>query len=361
MPLEDLVNNLPSMVGYWDKNLCNVYCNKAYEIFFNLSPNEIKGKHIRHVIGETLYEKNLPYLLGVLNGETQSFTRDIPVASGDIRHTQADYLPVFDEKNEVKGFYVLVTDVTQLKKIEKEKEELYQRLIQNSKMIVLGEMAGGIAHEINNPLSIISMNANILTEMLEQDSYDDEKAKKMLSIIQSTSNRIAKIVNGLLHFAREQTNESITRATLKSIIDDALSFCFEKLKKRNIDVIVEPYDEGLELRCSPVQISQVLLNLIHNSAEAMDSSPEKRLLININERTNFVDISVSDTGKGIDPDIADKIMQPFFTTKEAGKGVGLGLSIAKGIVEKHKGQLKLTSNAKNTTFVISLPKLLREY
>lgn len=110
-----------------------------------------------------------------------------------------------------------------------------------------------------------------------------------------------------------------------------------------------------------MQISQVLLNLINNAADAIADLPEKKITLKIKKVTHFVEISVVDSGLGIDPAIAEKMMQPFFTTKEVGKGTGLGLSISKGIVEKHKGFISFDFNAKNTTFVISLPKAQGKY
>lgn len=207
MLLEALINNLPSMVGYWDKNLCNVYSNNAYKNFFNKSPDEIVGKHIRDVIGDDLFFKNKVYIERVLKGEHVLFERDIPTPGGQVRSTQAEYIPVFSQDQTVAGFYVLVTDVTNIKKVEKEKEELYQKLIQNSKMVVLGERAGGVAHEINNPLSIIDVNLSVLSEMCQARAFDYKKAERIVSTLENTTKRISKIVSGLLHFSRERSED----------------------------------------------------------------------------------------------------------------------------------------------------------
>lgn len=361
MHLQALVNNLPSMIGYWDKNLCNVFCNDTYYKFFKKTPQQIKGMHMRDLLGPETYEKNLPYLNRALKGERVSFEREFIMPMGEVRSLQVEYVPVLEEDLSLSGFYVMVTDVTNLKKVEKEKDELYQKLLQNSKMVVLGEMAGGIAHEINNPLSIISMNISMLQEMMVAAQSDPERCKKMLSTVQSTTDRIAKIVAGLLHFARESTDDPFITVKIKSVLDETLSFCAEKLKKRRVDLTILPFDEKLEIECSPVQISQVLLNLISNSTDAVEGTLVKTITINIGDRGHFIEISISDTGSGIHPKIVDKIMQPFITTKDAGKGTGLGLSISKGIVEKHKGNLRLDWRAENTTFVISLPKVQSQH
>lgn len=361
MLLEALVNDLPSMVGCWDKNLHNVYSNNAYKVFFKKSPEEIKGKHIRDVLGDELFFKNKPFIERVLKGESVSFERDIPVGEGKVRTTQAEYIPVFSADKSVEGFYVLVTDITHLKQVEKEKEDLYQKLVQNSKMVVLGELSGGIAHEINNPLSILDVNIALLTEVINAPDFDKAKAGKIISNLDNTTKRISKIVSGLLHFARERSDDPLVATTFKQILDDTLALCGEKLKKRRIDFSVAPFDHGLTIECAPVQISQVLLNLISNAADAISDLPEKKITVRVNESAHFMEVLITDSGFGIEPAVADKMMQPFFTTKEVGKGTGLGLSISKGIIEKHKGFISLDRNAKNTTFVISLPKVQGKY
>jgi PAS domain S-box-containing protein len=361
MLLEELVNNLPSMVGYWDNNLLNVYSNNAYKIFFNKSPESIVGKHIRDVIGDDLFFKNKPYIERALKGEHTLFERDISLPDGSVRSTQAEYIPVKSKNGSVEGFYVLVTDISPVKKVEKEKEELYQKLVQNSKMVVLGEMAGGIAHEINNPLSIIDVNVSLLSEMLKTNNLDLGRMEKVVAMLENTTRRISKIVNGLLHFSRERSDDPYVLSRFKDILEETMTFCAEKIKKRKIDFIVEPYNEDLLIECAPVQISQVLLNLISNAADAITDLPEKKIVVSLKEGAHFIEILIMDSGHGIDPVIADKMMQPFFTTKETGAGTGLGLSISKGIVEKHKGFIGLDRNAKNTTFVISLPKVQGKY
>lgn len=361
MLLEALVNDLPSLIGCWDQNLHNVYSNNAYKIFFKGSPEEIKGKHMRDVLGDELFFKNKPFIERALKGENVIFERDMAALSGDVRQMQVQYIPRVKAGKTFDGFYVLINDITHLKNVEKEKEELYQKLVQNSKMVVLGELAGGIAHEINNPLSIIDVNLSLLSELLKSSDNDRAKIEKVLGNIDATTKRISKIVNGLLHFARERSDDPHVTIKFQEILDDTLAFCAEKIKKRRIELVLEPFDKDLVLQCAPVQISQVLLNLISNAADAISDLPEKKITLKVKESAHFLEIFIIDSGFGIDPAIADKMMQPFFTTKEVGKGTGLGLSISKGIVEKHKGFISLDRNAKNTTFVISLPKVQGNY
>jgi PAS domain S-box-containing protein len=132
-----MLNALPAMVGYWDSDLRNRMANDAYIDYFGKTPQEMRGMHIRDVLGEELYEKNLPYIEGALAGETQLFDREIPTPSGEVRYTQASYIPdVVD--GEVRGFFVLVTDITERRRIEEEIEQSRARLAEAERVARMG-------------------------------------------------------------------------------------------------------------------------------------------------------------------------------------------------------------------------------
>lgn len=353
--IRKMLDNFPAMIGYWDKELKNKFSNSAYLKFFNLTSSEIHNRHIKDILGEELFEKNLPYLTGVLNGKEQFFNREIQSSDGTKAYAYVMYFPDIID-NEVVGFYVLLTDLSRLKVLEQEKDDIYQKLIQSNKMIALGEMASGIAHEINNPLSIIIMNSNFAREMLDDYNMDRAKLLNYITIIQSTSKRIQKIVSGLQYFSQDNTESDYRLVSLLSIIEDTNSFCMEKFKSKKILFSFSKVDKDLCIECDPILISQVLLNLLNNAADAIAYNEQKWISLIVKENTGHVEVLIKDSGKGISSEIANKIMQPFFTTKDSGKGVGLGLSISKGIIEKHKGTLQLDESTENTTFIIKLPK-----
>jgi PAS domain S-box-containing protein len=132
-----MLNALPAMVGYWDSDLRNRMANNAYVYYFGKAPAEMRGVHIRDLIGEDLYEKNLPYIEGALAGETQLFDREIPIPSGEVRYTQASYIPDTVE-GEVRGFFVLVTDITERRRIEEEVEQSRARLAEAERVARMG-------------------------------------------------------------------------------------------------------------------------------------------------------------------------------------------------------------------------------
>jgi C4-dicarboxylate-specific signal transduction histidine kinase len=178
--------------------------------------------------------------------------------------------------------------------------------------------------------------------------------KSELGRIDQTALRIARIVRGLKAFSRESAKDPKEVIKISSVINDALDLCGEKLKYHAIDVRLKELGD-IEIACRPTQISQVLVNLLGNSFDAIQNLNEKWIEIKVEKYGTMLSISVTDSGRGIPADVAQKIMHPFFTTKEVGKGTGLGLSISKGLIEDHGGRFFLDSTSPNTRFVIELP------
>lgn len=235
-------------------------------------------------------------------------------------------------------------------------EEEKAKTIHASKLSTLGEMAGGIAHEINNPLAIIHGYAEILTRQLSKDAINIEKLKDVALKIQKTINRIEKIVKSLRSYARDGSKSGFLPCDVRNIVDETLSLCMEKLKSRNIQLIYDPSSDPVILKCQEVQISQVILNLLQNSVDAIEAqTTQKWIKIELFFHPNICQIRITDSGLGIPAHLQDKIFQPFFTTKEIGKGTGLGLSISSSIVRDHGGQFFYDKNHPNTSFVIEIP------
>lgn len=236
--------------------------------------------------------------------------------------------------------------------------EQQQSLVATSKMSALGEMAGGVAHEINTPLTVISMRIEFMEEALISGKTETIDFMKSIVAIKQTTQRIAKIVQGLRSFARDGSQAPMTSTLVSQLIDDTLSFCNQKFSSHGvvIEVIRNADFEKLEIECRTIELSQVLLNLLNNAYDAIENCSEKWIQIGVCENNDNVEISVTDAGTGLPKEIQDKLMQPFFTTKEIGKGTGLGLSISKGIINSHNGQLFLDTKCANTKFTISLPK-----
>ncbi|MBC7538901.1 MAG: GHKL domain-containing protein [Bacteriovorax sp.] len=233
-------------------------------------------------------------------------------------------------------------------------EEQRKLAIQSAKLSSLGEMASGIAHEINNPLTIISALAMTIKRPTSEIE-SDKKLNDSLDKIIKTVDRIAKIIKGLRTFARDSFNDPAVAISIKHIIDSILDLCGERLKNNGIALRIIPFQD-LIIECREVQIVQVIMNLLNNSLDALEDTNGKWIEIKITDMGDRVTIAISDSGKKIPEAIIQKMMQPFFTTKAVGKGTGLGLSISKGIIESHNGRFTIDSNAIHTTFIIELPK-----
>lgn len=224
------------------------------------------------------------------------------------------------------------------------------------KLASMGEMTASIAHEINNPLAILVTKATLMKAMNEKGTLTKERITTDLEKLKGTAERIAKIIKGLKSLSRNAEADPFEKVSVKKIVDEALVFCTDRLKERNTELKVHNnIDE--EVSCREVQISQVIINLVNNSSDAILELPEKWIEIEVskNESKKMVVIAITDSGKGIPPEIAKKLMTAFFSTKGVGKGTGLGLSISKKILQEHGGDLRLDQSYHHTRFVIELP------
>jgi len=236
-------------------------------------------------------------------------------------------------------------------------ESQTQKIAISAKMSALGEMAGGMAHEINNPMGIIHARASDLMEAAaEKETVPSIMVLSTMEKIRNTASRVTKITMGLRKFARETRGDSATQTGVKEILEETLPFCMERLKQNSVELRVAPVESSLRIDCRPTEISQVILNLLNNAVDAVRPLAEKWVELNVRNAGKDVEISVTDSGGGIPEKIRDKMGQPFFTTKEVGHGTGLGLSISKGIVEAHGGHLSLDAQCEHTRFVVTLPK-----
>lgn len=238
-----------------------------------------------------------------------------------------------------------------------ELEKSREKAAESARMAALGEMAGGIAHEINNPLAIIKASAEQLMKVAESPAIPQDAVNRLAERINRVSDRIAKIVTGLRTFAREGKGDPIEHTDLVRVVSETLEFCVSRFKENGIEVSIHPLPEDFFVNGRPVQISQVLLNLLNNAHDALRAgeADDSRIEIFGWKKGEWIELHVVDNGPGISDAVRDRIMQPFFTTKEVGKGTGLGLSISLSIMEDHKGSLTLDSSAKPTRFIMRFP------
>ncbi len=255
--------------------------------------------------------------------------------------------PIFNDAKELMGFVGISEDVTERKKQE-------EKMITSARLASLGEMAAGIAHEINNPLTIIAAQAANLKKLNLNFEHNAEAIQQKLEGIEKMVHRIADIIRGLKSFSRDSTQDEMRRVRLMETLEETLGFCSQRFKNSGVNLVVSG-EATLVVRGKAAQISQIILNLLNNAYDAVKTSAEKKVEILIKTANGMAEISVVDSGPGVPPSFQDKIMQPFFTTKEVGEGLGLGLSISRGIAHAHGGELVLTSSGSPTCFTLRLP------
>jgi PAS domain S-box-containing protein len=268
----------------------------------------------------------------------------------------AVFSPIWDEDHCVLGGLCVVRDVSERKLRDELVQSQQEKLVHASRMKVLGEMAAGIAHEINTPVTTIILKANELKSLAARSPELSDQILPIASKVSQTSQRIGEIVRGLKAFAREPGDEPFSLARVRSIIQETLALCESRFKSHAISIELDHPETEIDLECRPVQIIQVLLNLMNNSYDALSALDEGRIVLRVSDHGKMVQIQVLDDGPGIPSHFLPKLMQPFATTKEQGKGTGLGLSISKGIVESHRGSLVHDPREEQTSFSIWLPK-----
>jgi signal transduction histidine kinase len=236
-------------------------------------------------------------------------------------------------------------------------DQLRANKFQNEKLASLGQMAGGIAHEINNPLAIISASAVLIRKMLQKGIQDSDRYMKQLDDIDRTVTRITKIISGLRNISRDTSQEELVMAPISEAITDAIAICSERFKNHGIELTCDLSQREFQIPIHHlrVQISQVFFNLLSNSFDAIEGMDPAWVRIEAKTDSEHLFIRFTDSGHGISKEVVDKIFQPFFTTKEVGKGTGLGLSLCDSLLKLHNGRLFVDSQSSNTCFVVQLP------
>ncbi len=258
----------------------------------------------------------------------------------------------------------VLRDITERRQMERQLDEQRTRQVAASRLASLGEMAGGMAHEINNPLAIISGYASRVRDLIDglqvSNSNDDHKAKnraiEIASRIEATTLRIATIVKGLKSIARDGSQDEKELVDAISVIDETLGLCVENFKNEGVTMETD-LKANLPIMCRRVQISQVLLNLLTNAffAVGLQDGGKKIIRITASRAGEVVQIAIEDSGPGVPQHAKEKIFEPFYTTKPVGKGTGLGLSIAASLVRDHGGTIFLDEESPRTRFVLNLP------
>jgi len=263
---------------------------------------------------------------------------------GSWRNMRASASPLFDAENKLSGAIVSVRDVTLEKKLE-------QQIIQSERLAAMGQMIGGFAHELNNPLTSILWMSELL-----QEGEAPESVRKQMVVLQQQARRAAEIVQNLMYFSRPPAPGK-SPIDLGELVQRTLHLHAYSLRKSNITVDFLKEASIPAVRGDAHQLMQVFLNLILNSEQAMREVRDRGTLrIRIEKNEKSVAVTFQDDGPGISPEILPNIFDPFYTTKRPGRGTGLGLSICKAILREHSGNVEAASGpGGGAVFTVTLP------
>lgn len=333
-----------------------IYISPAYEQIWGRSCEELYKNPLSFL--DAIHPEDKPKILAAINRQAEGNYHEIYRVikpNGEIRWVKDRAFPVKNDLGEVYRMVGIVEDITEMKELVGRLEATQQQALQNAKFAALGEMASGIAHEINNPLAVIHGLAAQLKEILSKSESLDPHLFDSIQTVEKNTNRIASIIKGLRTFSRQIEIDKAESVDLIAILQETLALFSSKFRHDNISVDVKIPDGKIMVRCRTSEISQVMLHLLKNAHDAALEMDDKWISTGIFKEDEKVVFFVEDSGLGISKEFQEKIFHPFFTTKDVGKGIGLGLSISKGIVESHGGRLFNDSSAKHTRFLVELP------
>lgn len=234
--------------------------------------------------------------------------------------------------------------------------ELEEQMIKNlntARLAAVGEMAADVAHEINNPLTVIDLHA---TKLKRMESSLPPDVMTSIDKMQLMVKRIGKIIKGLRSLSRDGDADPFVAFSVQNMIEDVKMLVEMKVRSHDIKFDINVSNPSLQAIGREVQIAQVLVNIIGNAVDAVTGLPDKWIRVEVYDKDDKIYFTITDCGNGISKELQPKIMHPFFTTKGVNKGTGLGLSISKNIIEEHGGILSYNADSLNTQFVFSLKK-----
>jgi two-component system sensor histidine kinase TtrS len=264
--------------------------------------------------------------------------------------------PIRDEQGLTLGSVVVFRDITERKQAEEEARRHQHELAHVARLSTLGEMASGIAHELNQPLTAIATNARACVRMLESDRSPVEQCADVMEKIAGQAERGGEVIRQIRRFVRKDETEC-RRVRLSTIVANVIGLIRHDAVREGVRISLNIDQDADWVLAQQIQIEQVVLNLARNAIEAMGDVPRERRLLTITSApadTSEIRVRIEDTGPGLNPDVADSIFNPFVTTKA--QGMGLGLSISSGIVEAHDSQLTVKSRpGAGAVFSFTLP------
>ena len=344
--LEKLLDNANATILVTGTDRRIQVVNRALERLLGRPRENIVGQDLLQLLPEQERPRVLEMWNGALRRES-STSVEVRLTRGDGGDARValNTAPIQSPEHEVEGVVLVGQDLTELKALQ-------EQIIQAEKLATIGQFAAGIVHELNNPLTSISVYSDYLIKKLDREKGEPADREKLQRILQGAE-RILHFTRDLMSYARP-SNEAPKRIDMHAVLDQALVFCEPLLEERGTTVVRHYATQAPRVLAVESQLHQVLINLITNACHAMESGGRLELLTEIGAQGELI-VEVTDSGVGIPAADLASIFEPFFTTKEVGIGTGLGLSIVKNIVRNHDGEVVVRSEVgRGTTFRITL-------
>jgi len=353
--LHMITDSLPVLIAYVDRDQRYVFNNRAYEVRFGADPESMRGRTIREVLGNELYDVARPYVERALSGETVTFAAEQTLSPGQRRALEAIYVPDKDDRGVVRGFFAQVVDVTDRKHAEQEARQIRDELAHAGRIATMGEMAAALAHELNQPLAAILSNAQAATRFLKAPNPDLTELRDILHDIVDDDARAGEVIRRIRSLVKKDRTD-VRPLYVNIILKEVIGLLHSDAVIRGIVVLHELGPDLPKILGDRIQLQQVVLNLLLNAFDAMrDGLSRDRVVI---VRSRLVDsevlVTVSDSGPGVPPEDMDRLFEPFRSTKPG--GLGMGLSISRSIVASHGGRMWAENNTtRGATVGFTLP------
>jgi PAS domain S-box-containing protein len=349
-----LLNHLPVGIFHFDTNLVITYCNKRFADILHNSVDSIVGSDIKTLNDQSI----LPASRIALRGELGLYEGQYSTTSSDtITWIDMTCEPSHDGTGQIMGGIAIVQDITERKSREQLDKKHLDQLAHVTRLGLMGEMATGLAHEVNQPLTAIVNYAQVSINLLKNENPDLIKLAEIAVKTQDQALRAGQIIHGVKRFCKATSQQRLA-TDINELINDSVNLCVESLKQNSIKLTLELASNLPLIHIDHIQIEQVILNLIRNGIDAIVSASEKRLgqifIQSYLTPNNEIQVRIKDNGSGIDEDQQAQILMPFHTTKP--DGMGMGLSISRSLIEAHNGTLHFNSQfGKGSTFYFTLP------
>ncbi|HMN66977.1 MAG TPA: ATP-binding protein [Bdellovibrionales bacterium] len=336
-----------------------LWANRAFREFYGMSEEQLHGiidapfsnpDHTQQYVEHDNYVYESRKALDI---PREPCTRH----DGVVRQMHTVKSPIYDDAGRTVMTVGISRDITDRIEGEKLKEEQRAHQMYSDRLQALSAMAGGMAHEINTPLSVILTLSDQLREIVEERGFDRDVFISSTKVIADATMKISRLISDLQTFSRESAREKFDLVDIRDVVNMTLSLCRQRIQSKGIRFDVTMPQKNLIVNCSRTQLSQVLLNLCMNAQDAIARIPSPWISVEVKDSENKIEISVTDCGSGVPLEYREKIFRPFFTTKDVGQGPGLGLSVSRSLIQGHGGTLEYDDKAANTVFRVTLPRV----